>query len=173
MKSGHTYIYLGSLTAECRKLWAKDPLLQKKDRSSVTRWLYFLIKYLAIYTIKICPIAKQIWQNKFKIWLNTKWTLSKWSKCFNVVPKWRNFAKSGHTGPSYPFFSKTWINPCPSLFFSSLPFVWRRLNVCEWPFVHLHACEYPCCKHLFWLLLKKPFPTNVEHNTLSVSPYHT
>ena len=47
--------------------------------------------------MKICPIALQICQNKLKILPNTKWTLSKWPKCFNILPKWRNFAKSGHT----------------------------------------------------------------------------
>ena len=47
--------------------------------------------------MKICPIALQICQNKLKILPNTKWTLSKWPKCFNIVPKWRNFAKSVHT----------------------------------------------------------------------------
>ena len=48
--------------------------------------------------MKICPIALQICQNKLKILPNTKWTLSKWPKCFNIVPKWRNCAKSCHTG---------------------------------------------------------------------------
>ena len=28
---------------------------------------------------------------------NTKLTLSKWPECFNSVPKWRDFAQSGHT----------------------------------------------------------------------------
>ena len=48
-------------------------------------------------TMKICPLALQICQNKLKILPNTKWTLSKWPKCFNILPKWWNFAKSGHT----------------------------------------------------------------------------
>ena len=33
---------------------------------------------------------------------NTKWTLSKWPGCFNSVPKWQNFAQSGHTWHKYP-----------------------------------------------------------------------
>ena len=44
--------------------------------------------------MKTCPIALQICQNKLKILPNTKWTLSKWPKCFNIVPKWH----TGHTG---------------------------------------------------------------------------
>ena len=34
-----------------------------------------------------------------QILTDTNWTHSKWHKCLNVVPKLRNFAKSGHTEP--------------------------------------------------------------------------
>ena len=47
--------------------------------------------------MKICPIALQICQNKLKILPKTKWTLSKWPKCFNIVAKRQSFTKSGHT----------------------------------------------------------------------------
>ena len=43
------------------------------------------------------PKAYIICQSKFKRFPNTKWNRSKWPKFLNVVPKWRNFAKSGHT----------------------------------------------------------------------------
>ena len=39
----------------------------------------------------------KIYQSKFKILPSTIPTLSKWSKFFILVPKWRSFAKSGHT----------------------------------------------------------------------------
>ena len=43
-------------------------------------------------------MAYKICQNHQKNLPNTKWSLSKWPKFVTVVPKWWNFAKSGHTG---------------------------------------------------------------------------
>ena len=51
----------------------------------------------AFTKLKNCAEAYKICQSKFQIFPNTKWTLSKWPKFFNIMPKWRNFAKSGHT----------------------------------------------------------------------------
>ena len=42
-------------------------------------------------------MAYKISQSKLKTLAITNWTLSKWPKFFNVVVKWRYFAKSGHT----------------------------------------------------------------------------
>ena len=47
--------------------------------------------------MKICTVAKQNCNNKLKKLANTKLKLLKLQKCFNVVPEWQNFAKSGHT----------------------------------------------------------------------------
>ena len=68
------------------------------DRTSVTRWLECLFNIFNFSTMKICPIAYKMCQNLLKIMPNTKWTLSKWPKLFNGVPKWWNFAKYGLTG---------------------------------------------------------------------------
>ena len=43
--------------------------------------------------MKICLISYKIYQSKCKNLPNTKRTFSKWP----IVPKWRNFAKSGHS----------------------------------------------------------------------------
>ena len=59
-------------------------------RISVTRWLDYFFNIWLFTTLKICPIALQICQNKLIILPNTKLTLSKW-------PKWQNFTKSDHT----------------------------------------------------------------------------
>ena len=70
----------------------------KRWYCSVTRLLHYLFNIWALTHLKNCPKAYKICQNKFKMFPNTKWTLSKWPKFLNVVPKWRNVAKSGHTG---------------------------------------------------------------------------
>ena len=54
-------------------------------------------QFWPISAMKICPIAYRISQINLKILLNIKWTLSKWQKFFNIMPKWWNFAKSGQT----------------------------------------------------------------------------
>ena len=56
-----------------------------------------LVIFKPFAALKNCPNAYKICQNKFKMFPNTKWTLSKWPKFLNGVPTWRNFAKSGHT----------------------------------------------------------------------------
>ena len=57
--------------------------------------LFFNI--LPFSTMKICQIAYKF-AKRLKILPNTIWILSKWPKLLNVVVKWRNFAKSRHTG---------------------------------------------------------------------------
>ena len=39
--------------------------------------------------------------NSIQIWPNTKFTLEKLPRTFNILPKWRNFAKSGHSGDDH------------------------------------------------------------------------
>ena len=57
---------------------------------SLTRWSDYLF-----YIWLFAPM--KIYQNKLKNLANIKWTLSKLPKCFNIVPKWQNFAESCHT----------------------------------------------------------------------------
>ena len=64
---------------------------EKMVRISVTRLLDYLFNICSFTTLKIC-------QQNFKALPDIKWTLSKWPKFFNIVPKWRNFTKSGHIG---------------------------------------------------------------------------
>ena len=55
------------------------------------------IQYFAIYNNENLPNCilnlPKLAQNNAKF----TWTLSKWPKLYNGVPKWRNFAQSGHT----------------------------------------------------------------------------
>ena len=66
--------------------------------TSVTKWIGYIFNILPFSILRICLIAFEISQSKLKTLANTDWTLSKWPKLFNVAVKWRNFAKSGHTG---------------------------------------------------------------------------
>ena len=54
------------------------------------------IAVLFVYYLGICK-TDTIYQSKLKMLPNTKWTLLKWPRFLNVVLKWRNCAKSGHT----------------------------------------------------------------------------
>ena len=80
-----------------------------------SKWIFLYLKHtvwpngnlvnfniLPFSAMRICQIAHKIGQSKLKTLANTNWTLSKWPKYFNVVVKWRNFAKSGHTVKPYP-----------------------------------------------------------------------
>ena len=49
-------------------------------------------------TMKISPIMSQICQSKLSILPNKKVTFKNLPKTCKLLPKWRNFAKSGHTG---------------------------------------------------------------------------
>ena len=42
-------------------------------------------------------MAYKIFQTSFKFLPNPKYTLKILSKTYKILPKWRNFAKSGHT----------------------------------------------------------------------------
>ena len=50
--------------------------------------------------MKICPMATQNYQSRYKNWLNNKQTLEKLPNTLRMWPKWRNFDNSGHTGPN-------------------------------------------------------------------------
>ena len=43
------------------------------------------------------PHSKTFSNSRIKILPIPKWTLKNTPKTFKIVPKWRNFAKSGHT----------------------------------------------------------------------------
>ena len=47
--------------------------------------------------MKSCPIGSHFCQNRIKILPNTKLTLESLHKTVNILPKWQNFAKYGHT----------------------------------------------------------------------------
>ena len=77
----------------------------------VTRWLDNFFNIWPLETMKSCPKASFNCQSKFKVLPNTKYTLSKLSMAFKILPKWRNIAKSGHnvtqaTPLSLSFFQK-------------------------------------------------------------------
>ena len=58
--------------------------------------LFFNISPFTANTI--CQIADQICQSRFKSMPNTNENIKILPKSFKVLPKWRTFAKSGHTG---------------------------------------------------------------------------
>ena len=66
------------------------------SRKSVTRWLEFFHFWL-LTTIQICPKFIKICQSRFTILRNTKYSLKSLPKILESLPKWRYFAKSGHT----------------------------------------------------------------------------
>ena len=62
----------------------------------MTRWLF--VQYLAIHNTENLPNSKNISKIKFKILLMTEWTFKILPKIFTILPNWRIFAKSGHSG---------------------------------------------------------------------------
>ena len=62
--------------------------------TSVTRWLDCFFIFGHFQHMIICPMEFKICQSKLKKLPNTKSTLLKWPKFFNVMPEWRNLAKS-------------------------------------------------------------------------------
>ena len=66
--------------------------------TSMTRWIYHFYQYLAIYNNgHLSNTSIIIGPCRSKILPSTKLTLQKLPKTLNFQPKWRNFAKSGHT----------------------------------------------------------------------------
>ena len=49
-------------------------------------------------TMKISPIRSQICQSRLSILLYKKYKVKNWPNTCKLLPKWQNFAKSGHTG---------------------------------------------------------------------------
>ena len=82
-------------------------------------------------TTKIWQITCLIYQS-IKILPNTKWTLSKWQKCLNIMPKCWNFAKSYFEAISTSSFFK-W--PSPASFMVYLRLFKKQhynfYNICE------------------------------------------
>ena len=67
--------------------------------TSMTRWIYHFYQYLAIYNNgHLSNTSIIIGPCRSKILPSTKLTLQKLPKTLNFQPKWRNLAKSGHTG---------------------------------------------------------------------------
>ena len=70
-----------------RNLPMEAPLLWPR----VTRWLHYLVSFWPLIAMKMSLIAYKIYPNNLKILPNTKWTLSKWPKFCDGVPKWQKF----------------------------------------------------------------------------------
>ena len=68
-------------------------ILKQMNNNNCDQLIRLFFNIWLFTTMKICPIAQQICQIKLKIFPNTKRTLSKWPKCFNIMPQWRNFAQ--------------------------------------------------------------------------------
>ena len=49
-------------------------------------------------TMRNCPIVDKIYRSQYQYLPNIEYTLKKLPKTFQLMPKWRNFAKFGHTG---------------------------------------------------------------------------
>ena len=72
--------------------------MQLSGPFSVTRWKNYFSKIWPFRKIKIWPNAWNICHGRYKMFTSTKLTLKLLPKTFTILPKWRNFAKSGHTG---------------------------------------------------------------------------
>ena len=57
----------------------------------------FFFNIWPLETMKISPIMSQICQRRLSIWANKKYTVENLPKTCKLLPKWQNFAKSGHT----------------------------------------------------------------------------
>ena len=60
--------------------------------------LFFIICPYA--TMKISQIMSQICQSRFQHFAKLETNSQIFAKYFKLLPKWQNFAKSGHTGSS-------------------------------------------------------------------------
>ena len=61
---------------------------------SVTRWLDYFSIFWPFAMMKISPIMSQICHSRLSILRNKKYTIKN-------LPKWRNFAKSGHLAATF------------------------------------------------------------------------
>ena len=71
--------------------------MNRRTKSSVTRWLYHLHNILPFATKKIWPAAKHIDIVGSKFWPKTILTHFKLPKTCKISPHWQTFAKSVHT----------------------------------------------------------------------------
>ena len=92
--------------------------------SSVTRWLVYSFNILPFTTINFCPIAHKICPSRFTISPNTEQTFKKLPKINNILKKWRNFAKSGHTEQQQQLPFNKW----PSKFSAFICFILAYLQ---------------------------------------------
>ena len=143
----------------------------------MTRWLYYLFYFWLFTIIKICSIAYRICQNCLKVLPNKKYTLSKWPKYYNGEPRWRKFAKSGHTGrlvalELFPGFETSrlsnkihsWWQMLPKIFSSSS--IFRQFILCIIA-ARLSLLVYKL--HPLFLSLSLSFSTSSVHSIGSLA----
>ena len=81
----------------------KSELLKGPNiRNQCDQIVRFFFNIWPYATIKICPMVKQIRQSRLKILPNKKLTVKKLPKTCKILPKWLNFAKSGHSVSNQP-----------------------------------------------------------------------
>ena len=102
-----------------------ESLICKSDKcywSSVTRWLWLFIQYLAIYNTTNLPNSN-IWKSRWMIFQIKSKPFENWANTCEILSKLQNFAKSSH--------SVLQTTTTPSTFiFSEHLFSWlRRQNI--------------------------------------------
>ena len=95
---------------------------------SVTRWLDHLLKIWLFYYKEKWPNSKFLLPKQVQNLPNTNQTLKILPKASRILPKWRNFTKSGHTDPhsaisisSQYLFSIRLLHPFSSISISLYP----------------------------------------------------
>ena len=159
--------------------------------SQCDQMVILLIQYLAIYSNEHLPQYRKNAQTRFKILPNMKETLQKLPNILKCSPKWRNFAKSGHTVPSsgVVLCSVYIVNRERSVFLARGSNLWQALiiiflmNVHSLKTIHKCFCHYAkpslirshiwCLKYLtnmMSILLIQSFQASF-HNSRRTGPH--
>ena len=94
-------VWVGELnsSSSCISLETFSPETRRRCRvSKCDQMVRLFFNIWPFATMKISPIMSQICQSQLSILPNNKWTVKTLSKTGKLLPKWRNFARSGHTG---------------------------------------------------------------------------
>ena len=73
------------------------PKCEEKVREQGDQMARLFNQSLAIYIYENMPNSVKKYQFRIKILPSTNKTLAKFPKACKILPKWRKFAKSGHT----------------------------------------------------------------------------